>query len=138
MANLKLNIDGFDELIQKLQESNKNVKEIIHKVSTEGKQIVEEEYKNQMRLKNVDSGLISRMDPSSIETDGSITTVEVGYKKGQYHPKDISDGYKAIFINYGTPRIKPRNFIKATKKKVKRQLEKKYQKALSEILEELE
>jgi hypothetical protein len=65
----------------------------------------------------------------------------VGYKKGAYNPNDISDGYKVVFSNYGTPKrskhgkIEAKGFIDRAQKNARKRIKKAQKEALEKILE---
>ena len=134
---IKLDFKGFDDYLEKLIKAEKNVDEVVEQCIQTSAGIIQSEYVAAMSNAKVDSGLIGRMDPYTIEHNGNTFSAHIGYKKGPYNPKDPSDGYKAIFLNYGTPRIHPRDFIKKMKKsslpKVKKEEKKILENALGEL-----
>ncbi len=134
---IQLNLEGFDELLKKIEESGKAANRAVDSCMKQSAQIQQKELKAQMRKSKVSDALINRMPPPEIEWMGNTCIARVGYKKGEYNPKDLSDGYEAVFINYGTPRIKPRGFIKAAKNKAKPQIKKAQEETLHKILERL-
>jgi hypothetical protein len=80
------------------------------------------------------------MPPPQIIVEGNTYRAEVGYKKGSYDPSNPSDGYKVVFLNYGTPRrtmhgkVKARGFILNAKKKASPQIKKAQKATLEKIL----
>jgi hypothetical protein len=98
------------------------------------------ELKAQMQAAGVDSDLINAMPPPQITVKDNNYRAEVGYKKGNYDPNDPSDGYKVVFLNYGTPRrtmhgkVKARGFIQKAKKKARPQIKRAQQATLEKIL----
>jgi hypothetical protein len=95
---------------------------------------------SKMQAAGVDGDLISSMPPPTIEADGNRYRAAVGYKKGSYDPSNPSDGYKVVFLNYGTPRrtmhgkVAARGFIQKAKKKARPKIKKAQQETLDEIL----
>lgn len=134
---IQLNIEGFDELLKKIEEAGGSINKAVDTCMQKSAQVQQKELKEQMQKKKVSKALINRMPQPEIEWDGNVCIARVGYKKGSYNPKNLSDGYEAVFINYGTPRIKPRNFIKAAKNKARPQIKKLQENTLNEILEGL-
>lgn len=134
MAVLK--IKGFAEFVEKLQAAEKEIKPAVTECMRESALVQEQELKKKMTASGVDSGLINRMPPSTIDWEGNRCEAKIGYSKGAYNPADISDGYKAVFLNYGTPRITPRNFIAPAKKSARPKIKKAQEAALQRILEE--
>lgn len=101
--SIKLKLDGFDELIKKIEKAGGNVDAIVTDCLKKSADIMEAELKSQMQDANVDKRLIDNMPPPEIENDYGEITARVGYKKGAYDPNNPSDGYKVVFMNYGTP-----------------------------------
>lgn len=101
--SIKLKLDGFDELIKKIEKANGNVDEIVTDCMKKSADIMEAELKSQMQDANVSKKLIDKMPPPVIENDYGEITARVGYKKGAYDPNNPSVGYKVVFMNYGTP-----------------------------------
>lgn len=134
---IQLNIEGFDELLKKIEAAGGSINNAVDTCMKQSAQVQQKELKAQMQKKKVSNALINRMPQPEIEWNGNACTARVGYHKGTYDPKDLSDGYEALFINYGTPRIKPRNFIKAAKNKARPQIKKLQKETLNRILEDL-
>ena len=140
-SGITLKLDGFEELLKDIEAAGGSINKAVDSAMKQSAQIVQAELKKQMKgasPKAVDSGLINRMPPPSIEWDGNECRAEVGYKKGAYNPKNLDDGYKAVFINYGTPRIAPREFIKKAKRKSKTPVKKAQEQAFNKILGRLQ
>lgn len=138
--SIKLKLDGFDELLSKIQKAGGSIDSAAESCLTKSASIMEAELKTQMSNTGVDGGLISRMPAPQIERDGNKITARVGYKKGAYTPANLSDGFKAVFINFGTPRrqkhgkIKARGFVAKAKKAARPQIKKQQEQTLKEIL----
>lgn len=135
---ISITLNGFDELLKKIEDAGGSIQKAVDSGIHKGAQIQDTELRAQMRKKRVDSGLVNRMPPPEIEWDGDTCIARVGYTKGDYNPQAISDAYKAVFINYGTPRIAPREFINAAKRKAKPQIKKAQEEVLNKILARLE
>lgn len=134
---ITLQLEGFDELLKKIENAGVDVNNAVNACMNKSANIQESELKSQMNKKRVSSSLINRMPKPEVKWSGNVCSAKVGYIKGRYDPNNLSDGYKAVFINYGTPRIKPREFIKAAKNKARRQIKQSQQETLNEILEGL-
>lgn len=147
---ISLNLEGFDELLKQIEAAGGSINGAVDSCMRQSAQIQQDELKAQMRKavektkKTYKNGktkyhstlpkLINRMPPPEIKWQGNACVVRVGYKKGEYDPKNLTDGYKAVFINYGTPRISPREFIKAAQNKAKPQIKKAQEECLQKIL----
>lgn len=101
--SIKLKLEGFDELLKDIEKANGNVEKATENAMRQSAITMERELKTQMQKSNVDRALISRMPSFVIEKDFGKITARVGYKKGAYNPDNLSDGYKVLFANYGTP-----------------------------------
>ena len=144
---IKLDLKGFDEMLRKIEKANGNVDAAAKKCMDKSAQIMQDELKSQMQaadLQNTMSRLISRMPSPRVENDHGLWTAKVGDEKGAYDPKNPSDAYEVIFINYGTPRrtkhgkVQARGFIAKAKKKAKSKIKKEQEKTLDEILRGLQ
>ncbi len=140
-SGISLKLDGFEEMLKDIEAAGGTINKAVDSTMKQSAQIVQSELKKQMQgasPKAVDSGLINRMS-SSVKWEGNVCTAEEGYKKGSYNPKKLDDGYKAVFINYGTPRIAPpRGFIGKAKKKAKQPVKKAQEQTFKKILERLQ
>lgn len=134
---IELNLYGFDDLLKKIESAGGSINGAVDRCMKKSAEIQETHLREQMRKSDVEADLINRMPPPVIQWSGNACTARVGYKKGEYNPKNLSDGYKVVFINYGTPKITPRNFIKRAKSKAKPQIKKEQEVTLKEILEGL-
>lgn len=133
-SQISLRLEGFDELLKKIEEAGGSINGAVDSCMRQSAQIQQKELKAQMRQKHISSDLINRMPPPSLEWSGNACIARVGYVKGSYDPKNLSDGYKAVFINYGTPRISPREFVKAAQQKASKEIKKTQEETLNKIL----
>ena len=141
--SIKLKLSGFDELFELIKMARGDVDKAAEQCLQESAQVMQNELKAQMQKSGVDSDLIARMPPPEIEKNGNAMIARVGYKKGAYNPNDISDGYKVVFLNYGTPKrskhgkLVARGFIDKAQRKAKNQIKKKQEETLKKIIGEL-
>lgn len=140
---ISLNLNGFDELIRKIDKAGGTINGAVDACMRESAKIQNDKLKETMQKKNVDTGLINRMPPPEIKWEGNSCEARVGYKKGKYDPDNPSDGYKAVFINYGTPhrkehgKVEARGFVKEARKKAMTPIKKKQKETLEGIMKEL-
>lgn len=138
--SIKLNLDGFDGLLNKIEKAGGTVDSAAKKCLQKSAQIMHDELKTQMQAADVDSDLINRMPPPEVEASGNRHTARVGYKKGTYDPKNPSDGFKVVFANYGTPhrsehgKQPAKGFIQKAKKKANTKIKKAQKETLNEII----
>lgn len=135
-----LQLKGFDDLLEQIQKAGGSIDQAANSCLRQSAQIMQEELKAQMQASGVDAGLINAMPPPTITVKGNNYRAEVGYKKGSFDPRDPSDGYKVVFLNYGTPRrrlhgkIAARGFIQAAKKKAAPRIKRAQKETLEKIL----
>ena len=138
--SIKLQLNGFDDLFEQIKAAGGTVDQAANSCMKQSAQIMQNELKSQMQKSGVDSGLINRMPQPQLDVDGNVYIARVGYKKGAYTPGDLSDGYKVVFLNYGTPhrskhgKIPEKGFIQRAKKKARPQIKKAQKATLEKIL----
>lgn len=142
--SIRLKLDeGWNDLIREIEKAGGKIDKAVMVCQDKSAKVMQHELIDQMQRADVDSGLISRMPSPSIENDHGLVTARVGYKKGSYNPKELSDGYKAVFINYGTPRrrkhgkVEPRGFIIRAKNKARKKIKAEQENTFNEILKGL-
>lgn len=135
-----LQLKGFDDLLEQIQKAGGSIDRAADSCLRQSAQIMQSELKGQMQAAGVDSGLINAMPPPQITVDGNRFKAEVGYNKGNYDPRNPSDGYKVVFLNYGTPRrtkhgkVAARGFIKKAKNTARPKIKKAQRATLEKIL----
>lgn len=135
-----LQLKGFEDLLEQIQKAGGSIDQAAERCLRQSAQIMQAELKTQMGAAGVDANLINAMPPPQITVDGNRYSAAVGYKKGNFDPKNPSDGYKVVFLNYGTPRrtmhgkVAARGFIQAAKKKARPRIKKEQQQTFENIL----
>ena len=136
-----LQLKGFDDLLEQIQKAGGSIDRAADSCLRQSAQIMQSELKAQMQAAGVDSSLINSMPPPQITIKDNRYSAAVGYKKGDFDPRNPSDGYKVVFLNYGTPhrtmhgKVAARGFIEKAKKKARPQIKKAQQETLEKILE---
>lgn len=140
---IKIKLEGFDELLKEIERAGGDIDKACDSAIRGSAQIMQNELKAQMQNAGVDSHLIGAMPAPEIKKTGNRFIARVGYKKGAYNPDNLSDGYKVVFLNYGTPnrklhgQVKARGFIQRAKKSAKPKIKAEQKKALQKILARL-
>lgn len=138
--SIKLNLDGFDELIKQIEQAGGTVEQAAESCLRQSAQIMQSELKTQMQKSDVDADLINSMPPPEIEVANNRYIARVGYKKGAYDPRNPSDGYKVVFLNYGTPhrskhgKVAARGFIQRAKKSARTPIKRAQKETLEKII----
>lgn len=105
MAGIKLNLKGFEKMLEEIQAAGGDVDKAAKETLTECAKVVEDELQAACNAAGVPSSVSSEI---GIETgkSGDRHFARVGWKMGDYNPKKLSAGFKAVFMNYGTIRRK--------------------------------
>lgn len=151
--SIKIKINGFEDLIKNIEAAGGSANKACESAIRQSAQIMQSELKSQMQSSGVPSELVNAMSPPEVESNGNRVTAKVGYEKGAYNPDDPSDGYKVVFLNYGTPHRTKHGkihegsttkagtlklgFIQRAKKKAKPKIKKAQEEALKKILARL-
>ena len=140
-SRLGIKLEGFDELLAQIEKAGGSIDRAADSCLRQSANILQSELKTQMQAAGVDSDLIAAMPQPTIEVDGNVYRAEVGYKKGSYDPRNPSNGYKVVFLNYGTPnrtkhgKVAARGFIQEAKKKARPKIKRAQKETLGKILE---
>lgn len=141
--SIKLKLEGFDELLKEIEAAGRSIDSAVESTMRQSAQIMQTALKEEMQNAGVDGGLIGAMPQPTFEKEGNAIIARVGYRKGAYDPNNPSDGYKVVFLNYGTPhrkkhgKVEARGFIAKAKKKANRKIKKQQKETLEKILSRL-
>lgn len=152
--SIKLQIKGFEDLLNNIEAAGGSMTSACESALKGSADIMQKELKAEMQSSNVPADLINAMPNFEVSTSGNRTTARVGYKKGTYNPNNLSDGYKVVFLNYGTPRRSQHGriqegsnmaaggtlrlgFIQRAKDNARPKIRKMQKQALTKILERL-
>lgn len=141
--SIKLKLQGFEDLLKDIEKAGGSINKATRVCMENSAGIMESELKSKMQSANVAPRLISAMPAPKIESSGNRITARVGYEKGAYDPKNPSNAYKVIFLNYGTPKrtehgkVSKRGFIQKAKRSAKKKIKAEQEKTLKEILKGL-
>lgn len=129
---MKLDLNGVKELLERLQKAGGNIDAAAEKALVESAQPFMEDLKRGIQ-KHHRTGLTeaSLKDPTQIEREGNRLTLNVGFDLGK-------GGLPALFIEHGTPRIKPQPFIQPAIRKNQTKSRKIQQAVLTKLLKEIE
>lgn len=148
---ISLSLKGFDKLLEQLKEAGKDVDTEAARLIKEDAAIVDTELKAACKASNVPNDIINEIT-KTVQGSLNVYSAEVGWKLGNYNPKNPSAGYKAIFLNYGTVRRhtakgydrgeipkKPtaQQFIAQAKRKAKTKISKRHKEMLKKMLGEV-
>jgi hypothetical protein len=103
VGGVKLNLKGFEKMLDEIQAAGGNVEKAAEETLTECAKVVETELHSACNAAGVPASVSSEIG-TRIEKSGNRVSAKVGWKMGSYDPEDPSAGYKAVFANYGTVR----------------------------------
>lgn len=138
-----LEIKGFEKLLEKVQQAEGNIDKVTTMIANESVDIIYSDLKNAAEAAGVPSSVVNEITKEKATWHGNVCSAGVGWKLGSFNPDNPSQGYKAIFLNYGTPRrskhgqIQGRFFITRAKGTSRKKVKKVQQKALEEITGDL-
>lgn len=143
-SGITLKLDGFSEMIKQIEKANGNADRIVESVMRESAKIVEGDLKRELIATGDDSeGLAARMPAPDVTMQHGVCRASVGWEKGAYDPNNLSDGYKVVMLNYGTPnrekhgKVKARGFIRKAKRKATPKVKEQQAQAFKKIVEGL-
>lgn len=134
---------GFEKWIEQIERAEGNVEKYAKQAVDDSVHIFEGELKSACRAANVPNSITSEITSEGAKVEGNRIKARVGWKLSSYDPKNPSPGFKAIFLNYGTPKrsshgqVAPRHFITTAKKKAKKSIKQKQKDAYNKITGEL-
>lgn len=144
----KLELTGFNELLEAIQKAQGNTKKIVNDCMEKEADIAKQALEDECHKSKVADSVTNEIRKKPIKWDGDTAKCSVGWEIGNYDPKNLSAGFKAIFINYGTPKrttskgynrgeVEGRGFIKRAKTKTKKLAKAEHKAALTQILKDL-
>ena len=156
---------GFSDLLEKINKAQGDVEAAAWEAARTGAKELYDEIKSEATASGVPDNLTAWPNlsmQSERDSSGNRYGCKVGWKVGEYDPKNPSAAHKVIFMNYGTPRrfvrkegqriqidgkwvtvdvdrgyVDGRGFIGRAKKKAMPKVKKAQEEALKKMLEEL-
>jgi len=128
---MKLDLSGVKELLVRIQKAGGNIDAAAEKAIVESAKPFLNDLKVGIK-KHRRTGLTeaSLNDPTQIEREGNRLTLNVGFDLGK-------GGLPALFIEHGTPHMKPEPFIQPAIQRNQAKARKIQQTILTQILEDL-
>lgn len=161
-AKLSLKID-FDGMLEAIKDAGGDMNKAAMKAAEECAKVAHDELEAECRASGVPTSVSGAIEHGvNVTGGGNRYEIEAGWKKGDYDPKNPSAAYKAIFLNYGTPKgprqvkkkshvpykggwvttlnrgqIVGRGFIDRAQDSMKKKVKRVQKEALQEMLKEL-
>ena len=158
-GGIKVSVN-FDKLLEQIKRAEGDVEKATWEAARKGAKVMYDELVKECNASGVPSSVSNAISFSAERDDtGNRYACSIGWKMGEYNPKNPSAGFKAAFINYGTPRrsVKAENarvrvngewrtigtdrgymdgkrFIGRAKKKARPKIKKEQEEVLKEVL----
>lgn len=128
---MKLDVKGLEDLLERIKKAGGNITQATETALKESAKPFYDDLRSGI-AKHRDTGLTeSSLRTLDVKWDGNVASLKVGF--------DINKGgLPALFIEYGTPKQKPRPFIRPAITRNKPKARKIQQKVLVDILKEFE
>ena len=139
-------LDGFEEMIEALTKAGNDLEAIAADCAKRSAEIADSNLRRQMSAAGgAASDMIGHLPKPSIEHEGNIWTVKVGFEMpDRLDERNPAEGHKAVFLNYGTPhrmedkgQVAAQKFVTKARKKSVREIKKAQEESLAEMLKGL-
>lgn len=131
---MHVNYGAFKDLLQAIEKAEGNVDIAAKRLTREAMHISFDELTNAVQKAQVPDRIKKKID-KRMEAKSGRYAYQVGWRMGNYNPKNPNDSYLAVFLNYGTVRretkdgkdrgkLEAKNFILKAKKAQKKRIEK--------------
>lgn len=140
---------NFDSLLNKIKKAGGDIERATWDAARKGGRVYYETLIAECKASKVPDNLIKQIRFNCLrESNGNRYAVVVGWYMDEYDPANPADGYKVVFLNYGTPRretrtgaergyITGRGFIGRAKRKAQRPIKNAQEELLKSILGDL-
>ena len=148
-VKLTLTLKGFDKLLEQIQEADGDIKEATERALEAGAKLISDDIRAWATARNIPTG---NMIKPKAEWNGNRASIKAGFELGAYDPRKPSDGYLALFKEYGATadggkrttktgknrgRVIADPFIRPALTRNKKAVQAAQQKALEQILSDL-
>jgi HK97 gp10 family phage protein len=129
--SLKLELTGVEELLQSIEKMGGDINQAAEKAILASAKPFHQELKLAIK-KHRRSGLTEATlhEPTKVHWEGNRCSLQVGFNLK-------AGGLPALFLEYGTPRMKARPFIRPAINRSRKNMKAIQQKTLSELLKEI-
>jgi hypothetical protein len=139
---------NFDSLLNKIKKAGGDIEKATWDAARKGGRVYYQTLVEECKKSGVPDHLIDKIRFNCLrDASGSRFAVVVGWYMDVYNPAEPSDGYKVVFLNYGTPRresskgnrgyIDGRGFIGRSKKKSRKLIKQAQEEFLKSVLGDL-
>lgn len=142
---------NYGDLIAKIQKLEGDVEQATWDAARKGAKVLYDQLQAECDASGVPSSIKDAIAMQAERSaSGNRVACKVGWRMTPYDPKNLTPAYKAIFLNYGTPRrftistdahrgyIDGRGFLGRAKKRARPKVKKAQEEVLKTIIEGLE
>ncbi len=151
---MRLQVKGFDEMLERVKRAGGNVDAAARQCMEQSVRVLESNLKKEAEASGAPTSTVSH----SVTSNGNRISGETGWKLGEYDSSNPSEGYEAMFTEFGTGRYsargkgkdrqtaaghnrgstEPRPFMAAARKKSAKPIRAIQEETLQNIVKELE
>lgn len=152
-SKLRLALKGFDDMLAAVQKAGGDVDKAARDCMEKSVQVLESNLKKEAQASGADTSTVTH----GVTQKGNRISAETGWKLGDYDADNPSEGYRAMFVEFGTGRhsargkgkdrktaagynrgsTEPRPFMDKARKKSVKQIRAMQQETLQHITKEL-
>ena len=154
MARMRLKVKGFDEMLERVQRAGGDVDAAARRCMEQSLQVLERNLKAEAEASGAPTNTVAH----TVESNGNRISGETGWKLGDYDSSNPSEGYEAMFVEFGTGKhskrgkgkdrqtaaganrgsTEPRPFMATARKKSAKPIRALQEETLQNIVKELE
>lgn len=134
-----LKLQGFDDMLADIAKAGGKIDRAVETACKAGAAELESRLLAECAADGVPDS-VTREIRTNYQSAGNMHKVQCGWEMGEYNPDNLSAGYKALFLNYGTPhrrkhgKVKARGFITRAKRGARAKVKRAQADALDQIL----
>ena len=98
MAKMRLQIKGFDEMLERVQRASGDVDAAARQCMEKSVRVLESNLKKEAEASGAPTSTVSH----NVTSSGNRISGETGWKLGDYDSANPSEGYDAMFREFGT------------------------------------
>ena len=154
MARMRMKVSGFDEMLDAIRRAGGDVDKAVKVCMEESVQILEGNLIKAAEASGAETSTVSH----KVTSEGNRVAAETGWELGAYDSANPSEGYRAMFVEFGTGKssqrgkgkdretqaghnrgsTEPRPFMDKARKKSVKAIRAVQQEALQDIVKELD
>lgn len=154
MGRMRLKVKGFDEMLERVQRAGGNVDAAARQCMERSLQVLESNLKKEAEASGAPTSTVTH----TVDVNGNRISGETGWELGAYDSSNPSEGYEAMFREFGTGKhsqrgkgkdretaaghnrgsTEPRPFMEKARKKSAKPIRALQEETLQNIVKELE